>query len=243
MKDTKPASLDCLVVDDEEIAVEGIVSYIGRVPFLRVAATASSALEAAEVLKEKPVSLMFLDINMPHLFGTDFLESLGDPPMTILTTAYSEYALEGYRLNVVDYLLKPVSFRRFFQAVTKAQDLYTAHLLLRDQNREEKTYVRLGDAFKRIEWKDILYAESMQNYVKLHFRNDTLVIHQTMSALEEMLPAHAFFRIHRSWLINLYQIDSVSGNRVFINGRELPVAAQRMREFLQTVVYGKLLSR
>lgn len=243
MNKLKTSALRCLVVDDEPLAAEGITGYISKLDFLRVAAVCSSAPEAAVALRETGADLMFLDINMPDLSGLDFLESLEQPPLTILTTAYSEYALEGYRLNVVDYLLKPIGFRRFFQAAGKAQDIFTSRLLLQDKDREKAMYIRLGNAFKRIEWQDILYAESMQNYVKLHFLDNTLIIHQTMAALEEMLPVHSFFRIHRSWLVNLYRIDSISGNRVCINGRELPVATQRMGKFLQTVVYSKLLSR
>lgn len=245
MSELKDSVLRCLVVDDEAIAVEGIVNYIEKIDFLQVAAVCSSAIEAGEVLRKTEIDLMFLDINMPYLSGLDFLESLDRAPMTVFTTAYSEYALEGYKLNVVDYLLKPIGFQRFFQAVTKAREIFTSRLLLKDYFVENSSgmYIRQGDSFRRIDWKEILYAEGMQNYVKLHFKNETLIIHQTMTSLEEMLPNSSFFRIHRSYLVNIQCIDSISGNRLFIAGHELPISAPKMNELLQTVVYKNLISK
>jgi DNA-binding LytR/AlgR family response regulator len=209
IKQTENRTLKCLVVDDEAVAVRGIVAFIDRLDFLETAATCPSALKAAEVLQKTEIDLMFLDINMLNLTGLEFLESLERAPMTVLVTAYSEYALEGYRLNVVDYLLKPVSFQRFFQAATKAREIFTSRVLLQ-QNREATAsdmYVRQGDSFRRIAWEDILYVEEMQNYLKLVFRDETVII-QTMTSLEEMLPRDAFFRTHRSFLINMSHIDS-----------------------------------
>jgi len=202
-------------------------------------------MEAIEVLKQQETDLMFLDINMPHLSGLEFLESLNKAPLTILTTAYSEYALDGYRLNVVDYLLKPYSFKRFFQAVQKAVDLYESRIVA-PENKEKKEsgmYIRQGDCFQHIHWQDILYVESMQNYLKLYFQQKTFVIHQTMASLEEMLPKEAFFRIHKSYLVNVSRIETISGGRLFINGTELPVSKYRKEELMNTVVYKNLISK
>lgn len=237
--------LRCLIIDDEPVAVRGIVNYVRKTGFLEVADTCASALQAATFLKTKEVDLMFLDINMPHLSGLDFLESLDHAPLTILTTAYSEYALEGYRLNVVDYLLKPVSFQRFFQAASKAQDLFNVR---RPSIREPEAdnsglYVRQGDSFRKISLEDILYIEGMQNYLKLYLKEEVLVIHQTMVSLEDTLPKDRFFRIHRSYLVNLAHIDAISGGRMKVKGKELPVAATRKEEFLKQVVYKNLISK
>lgn len=238
-------SLKCLIVDDEPIAIKGIVYYIGKLDFLEVSDTCSSAMEAAEILKKKEIDLLFLDINMPHLSGLEFLESLNKAPLTILTTAYSEYALEGYRLNVVDYLLKPIAFDRFFQASSKAQEAFQSRIIL--QKKEEETssdmYIRQNEAFVRIAWEDILYVEGMQNYLKLYFKDRTMVIHQTMNSLEEMLPKDFFFKTHRSFLVNITHIDSISAGRVTINGKELPIALKRKDELLKTVVYKNLISK
>lgn len=235
----------CLVADDESVAVSGIVSYIEKLDFLEVGDTCSSAIEAGEILKRKEIDLMFLDINMPYLSGLEFLESLDNPPLTVITTAYSEYALEGFRLHVVDYLLKPIAFQRFFQAAQKAWDLFGSRALS-DNGAGEKNsdiYIRQGDAFRRIVMTDILFAEAMQNYLKLHLKDQIFVIHQTMASLEEMLPKESFFRIHKSYLVNISRIDSISGGRLFIDGKELPVSRYRREELLNKVVYGKLISR
>lgn len=237
--------LKCLVVDDEAIAARGIIDYIGKLDFLEVAGSCSSALEAAEFLKKEETDLMFLDINMPHLSGLELLESLDKAPMTILTTAYSEYALEGFRLNVVDYLLKPIAFQRFFQAAAKAREIFTSLVSLRnnEDNTSPDMYIRQGDAFVKIVAKDILYVEGMQNYLKLHFRDKVLIIHQTMMSLEELLPKDLFFRTHRSFLVNTFHIDSISGGRLWVNGKELPVSSQRKEKLLDTVVYKNLISK
>ena len=237
--------LKCLIVDDELIATKIIANYAGKVDFLQVEAVCSSSVEAAGMLQNKEIDLMFLDINMPRLSGIEFLESLDKAPLTILTTAYSEYALEGFRLHVVDYLLKPFSFQRFFQAVQKANDLFRSRLLLQ-KNEEEKTtdiYIRQGDAFLRINWDEILFVEAMQNYLKLHLGGKVFVIRQTMASLEEMLPTDVFFRIHKSFLVNIARIDAVSGGRLFISGIELPISKLRKEELMNTVVFKKLVSK
>lgn len=238
--------LRCLIVDDESLAIKGISNYIDKLDFLEVEAFCSSAIEAADILKKREIDLMFLDINMPHLSGLDFLESLDNPPLTIITTAYSEYALDGFRLNVVDYLMKPIAFKRFFQAASKAQTLFQSHLILKSGSDEAKStmyYVRQGDAFRRITWESILYVESMQNYLKLHFKDRVLTIHQTMASLEEILPKDSFFRIHRSFLVNIAYIESIAGGRLFINGKELPISKPRRDELMNTVVYKNLISK
>lgn len=235
----------CLVVDDESLAIKGMTHYIRKLDFLEVKASCSSAIEAADILKKKEIDLMFLDINMPHLSGLDFLESLDNPPLTIITTAYSEYALEGFRLNVVDYLMKPIAFKRFFQAVSKAQNMFQSHLVLKNGSDEAQStmYVRQGDGFQRITWENILYVEGMQNYLKLHFKERVLTIHQTMISLEEILPKNSFFRIHRSFLVNIAYIESITGARLFINGKELPISKSRREELMNAVVYKNLISR
>lgn len=245
IKDQEIRPLKCLIVDDEAVAVKGIAYYIGKLDFLEVAGTCSSAIEAGELLKKQETDLLFLDINMPYLSGLEFLESLDAAPLTILTTAYSEYALEGFRLNVVDYLLKPIAFNRFFQAVSKAQEIFRSQLLM--QEKEENTrpymYVRQNDSFVKIAWEEILYIEGMQNYLKLYFKDKALIIHQTMTSLEEMLPKKFFFRIHRSFLVNIAHIDSIAGGRVLIHGQELPIALKRKDELFKTIVYKNLISK
>ena len=236
--------MKCIVIDDEPMAREGIIDYIDKVDFLEVESSFSSALEASTYLQQSSADLLFLDINMPYLSGMDFLESLDNAPLTILTTAYSEYALEGFRLQVVDYLLKPFPFKRFHQAVTKAYQMYLSRNSLSDTSETNPfLYIRQGDTFHKINRKDILYIEGMQNYVKLHFAKKTLIIHQTMSSLEESLPKSLFFRAHKSFLVNILHIDSVSGGRIFIGKHEIPVSRQKKEELLNTVVYKNMLGQ
>ena len=217
MKNAEIRPLRCLIVDDELIAIKDIASNIEQINFLIVEDTCSSAIEAAEILKRGNIDIMFLDINMPYLSGIEFLESLDKAPLTILSTAYSEYALDGYRLNVIDYLLKPISFQRFFQAVQKAQGIFQTQILL--------------------------YVEGMQNYLKLHFKNQTFTIHQTMLSLESLLPKDTFFRIHKSYLVNTTHIDTVSGGRLFIEGKEIPISKNKKEDFLNAVIYKQLASK
>ncbi|MBB1137902.1 LytTR family DNA-binding domain-containing protein [Myroides sp. WP-1] len=246
MTTDKPhTALKCLVIDDEPLARRAIVDFIAQVDFLSATASCGSALEAQELISKEKYDLLFLDINMPYLSGIDFLESISQPPMVIFTTAYSEHALEGYRLQIVDYLLKPITFKRFYQAALKAKELY----LLKNQAREEVSlvessmYIKHEDCFVKIQWTDILYIEAMQNYLKIHTLEKMYIIHQTMIAIEELLPKEHFFRIHKSYLINVKHISSLSGNRVFIHQIQLPIARQRKETLLNDIIYKNLLSK
>jgi DNA-binding LytR/AlgR family response regulator len=237
-------AMQCLVIDDEPLARLGLIDFIEKLDFLEVAGSCSSAMEASEYIQKGNIDLLFLDINMPYLSGLEFLESMEHPPLTILTTAYSEHALEGFRLQIVDYLLKPIPFNRFYQAAMKARQQHMMTLSPRHPKPVDTfLYVRQGDSFHKISWVDILYIEGMQNYARLHFKDQEMVIHQTMISLEETLPRDNFFRIHKSYLINIAHIDQVSGGRVFINGQELPISRNRREDLLKEVVYTKLLSR
>ncbi|WP_447635475.1 LytR/AlgR family response regulator transcription factor [Flavobacterium microcysteis] len=234
----------CLVVDDEPLARHSIIDFIEKVDFLEVVGSCASALEASEYVQNGQVDLLFLDINMPYLSGLEFLDSLERPPMAIFTTAYSEHALEGYRLQIVDYLLKPITFQRFYQASLKAQQLFSLTASAKQPVPVDPfLYIRQGEGFQKISWTDILYIEGMQNYAKLHFKNQVLVIHQTMISLEETLPKEKFFRIHKSFLVNIDHIDSIAGGRLSINGQQLPISRTRREALLKEVVYKNLLSR
>ncbi|MDM1086697.1 LytTR family DNA-binding domain-containing protein [Myroides odoratimimus] len=244
--DKKNSPLKCLVVDDEPLARKAIIDYIAKIDFLTVEDSCASAIEALELIQDTSYDLLFLDINMPYLTGIEFLESIKQPPLVIFTTAYSEHALDGFRLQVVDYLLKPISFKRFYQATLKAKELFD----LRNADQNETTnsidstvYVKHEDSFVKIDWKDIMYIEAMQNYLKLHLNHRCLIIHQTMIAIEELLPKEHFYRIHKSFLININHIESISGGRVFIKETELPISRMRKEALLNEVVYKNLLSK
>lgn len=237
--------MKCLIIDDEPLARFHLKELADQIDFLSVEGTCATALEADSKVKESEIDLLFLDINMPYLSGLEFLEQLETLPLCILTTAYSEYALEGFRLQVADYLLKPIAFNRFYQAVNKAQQQFIISEKLKKNTSLDDPflYVRQSDSFIKVSWVDILYIESMQNYTKLHFKDKSLIIHQTMKAIEESLPSDHFFRIHKSYLINITHIDMISGGRLFINKIELPISRTRKEELLHQVVYKKLISK
>lgn len=239
----KTAPLKCLVIDDEPLARRAIIEYINKVDFLEASESCASALEAQELIENNTHDLMFLDINMPYLTGIDFLESIKQPPLVIFTTAYSEYALEGYRLQVVDYLLKPIAFNRFYQAAIKAKELFTLRNSARLEVADNSVFVKHDDSYVKIEWSDIVYIEAMQNYIKLHLKDRCLIIHQTMVAIEELLPKDQFYRIHKSYLINITHIDSITGNRVQIKKVELPISRMRKESLLNEIVFKNLLSK
>lgn len=239
--------LKCLVVDDEPIAIEGIADFIDKVEFLELVGKSYSAMEAASFIKDYDVDMLFLDINMPYLSGLEFLETLKQPPLTIITTAYSEYAIEGYRLQVLDYLLKPIPFNRFYQAATKAYKIFEMERhsrLVTEENKAEVMFIRQGDSFEKITSEEILYIEGMQNYAKLFFKNNSVrVIHQTLISLEELLPKSNFFRVHKSFIININFIESLQGNRVFIGKKEIPVSRLKKEDLLQNIIYKNLISK
>ncbi|MGJ1239121.1 LytR/AlgR family response regulator transcription factor [Sphingobacterium siyangense] len=237
--------MKCIIVDDEPMLRQHIAEMTQQIDFLDLVETFPSALAATSRLQQGDIDLIFLDINMPYLNGIDFLDSLDNPPLCIFITAYSEYALEGFRLQAVDYLLKPIIFQRFYQASSKAYQLFVQRNkpLQESSPNDNMLFVRQGDAFVKISWTDILYAESMQNYTKLHFKERTITIHQTMLALEEALPSNHFFRIHKSYLVNVNHIDIITGGRVYIQEQELPISRTKREELLQNVVFKKLLSK
>lgn len=241
--------LRCLIVDDEPIARKAIVAYAKQVEFLTVEHACGSSIEARDYLEHHEIDLIFLDINLPYLSGIDFLETLSNPPMVIFTTAYSEYALEGFRLQAVDYLLKPISFKRFFQGSVKAKELYnlkithnSGEIRLLEEN-DSLVYVKQEDTYIQIDWTAICYVEAMQNYLKLYLKERTLIIHQTMIALEEILPKKHFFRIHKSYLVNIDHIESIMGGQLVILNTKLPISRLRKEALLNDVVYTKLLNK
>ncbi|MBL3657208.1 LytR/AlgR family response regulator transcription factor [Fulvivirga sediminis] len=238
--------LHCLVVDDEPIARDGIVDLIEGTDFLSVTATCSSAMEAIAFIKNNPIDLLFLDVNMPYLSGMDMLETLDTPPLTILTTAYSEYAVESYRLQVVDYLLKPISFKRFYQAALKAKDLFNLKNTPSTENKlsnQPYVFVKQNDGFVKVDMKEICYIEAMENYVKVITSNKSFIAHQTMQSMEELLSSDLFFRIHRSYLVNLNHIHSITAGHVVINNCQLPIARNRKKELMESIVYRNLLGK
>lgn len=216
----------CLIVDDEPLAVEVIKAHIEKIDALEVVSTCANALQAFSALSNHKIDLLFLDIQMPGIKGTDFLKNLKHAPKTILTTAYREYALEGYELDVIDYLLKPISFERFFKSVIKYMQSTPDELFHpSDQPKQEGGYIYLRSNKKihKILLDEILYIESVKDYVTIHIHDRKIIAKHTLVSLEQKLSDSHFIRIHRSFIIPLNKITGFTSHSIDIGMKELPI--------------------
>lgn len=230
------------MVDDETLARELLIAHIAQMPHLAIVATCANAIEAKLALEKHQPDILFLDIQMPHLTGIDLLRMLKKSPATILTTAYSEYALEGYELDVIDYLLKPIEFERFFKAVSKAiewldrgYDLTTHSITTPAEPQNNYFFVKSDYKMVKVVFNEILFIEALQKYVRIHTTTTRIITLMSMSQLEETLPAGQFVRIHRSYIVNLDKIDSIEGNIVHIAKHELPISKGQRDAFLEWI--------
>lgn len=230
--------LKCLAVDDEPLALHLLTDYIRKVPFLELLGTGGDAFEAAKVLREKPVDLLFIDIQMPGLTGLQFIQSLPKRPMVIIVTAYKKFAPEGFDLDVVDYLVKPMGLDRFMKACNKAQELYdlrnAATPGTASPNTAEFFFVNVDYSLVKVLFADIIWVEGSGDYVKIHLRSSPkpLLVRTSAKTLESELPADKFLRIHKSYIIAVASITAVRKNSVFIGELELPVG-ETYRETLR----------
>lgn len=216
----------CLIVDDEPLAIEVLKSHLGKLNTIEIAGTAGDAIEAFDFLNKNRVDLMFLDIHMPEMKGTELIKALKNPPAVIFTTAYREYALEGFDLNVIDYLLKPISFARFMQAVEKFFAVFnsSAEVTLHQKGTsEECLYLREKNRIHKIPLHEIIYAESMGDNLTIYTCDREITSRITLSAVEKLLPANAFIRIHRSYIVSLKHITSFSPVSVFIGKKPFSI--------------------
>lgn len=232
-------TIRCLVVDDEPPAREIIRRYIDQVPTLEFAGECANAIQALSILQHAPVDLLFLDIRMPQLNGNDFLKTLKHPPKVIFTTAHAEYALEGYELDIVDYLMKPIPFDRFLKAVNKAYQLTSTRMDPLTNNEEKKSesfvYFRADRKMVKVMLYDILYIESMKDYVKIFTSNGTIITKQSISAVEAMLPEKEFVRSHRSFIVATRHIKSFTSELIEIQDMEIPIGKLFRNEVLKVL--------
>jgi two-component system LytT family response regulator len=219
--------IKCLIVDDEPLAIEVLESYLQNLDTFEIIATCQSAFEAYEWLNKKKIDLVFLDIQMPGMKGTDFIRNMKYPPKVILTTAYREYAIEGFDLDVVDYLLKPISFERFFKAVNKFLHYYSLHhnvtINRRNIEEDEFIYIRANKKINKVFLQKIKYAESIKDYITVHTTTGKITTKYTLTAFEEILPDKNFLRIHRSYIVAIRHINGFTANTVDVSGVELPI--------------------
>lgn len=224
--------LNCVIIDDEYLARNYLKDYVNKLPSLELLGDFNSPLKAMELLKTGEVDLMFLDIQMPEITGIEFLKTLDQTPHVILTTAYEEYALQGYELSVVDYLLKPFSFERFLKAVNKVQKLEEKKLkrnepgdvMQKPQLKEDHLIIRADRKLYKINYEDLLFIEGQKAYVTFHTKKKNITALASLKDLEEQLPSSHFLRIHKSYIVSVHEIESLEGNQVEIGGQRLPVS-------------------
>jgi DNA-binding LytR/AlgR family response regulator len=228
--------ISCLIVDDEPPALDVLKKYIESIPSLQLAGCCTNAVDALALIQKQPIDLIFLDIQMPQILGTDFVRTLANPPKIIFTTAYRKYAVEGFDLNAVDYLLKPIPFERFLKAVNKIMNVSVQQNITEVVNKHEKEiadsfiHFRADRKILKVALDDILYIESLKDYIRVVTRSKTFLTKHSISSLEENLPAAAFIRIHRSYIIAINKIDFFTNELVGIGKLELPISRMYRHE-------------
>ena len=242
--------INVIIVDDEPLALDVLETYIEKLPKLNLVQRCNNAIEANEALENHDIDLMFLDIQMPQITGTDFLKTLSKPPLVIFTTAYANYALEGFELNAVDYLLKPISLERFMKAVNKAVEqieLQSNHSAGETSDKKDQSdfiFVKADKKLIKIKYDDILYIEGLKDYVIIRMEAGRVITLQTMKSLEEKLPEDLFQRIHRSYIVAIDKIKAVVGNMVEVvekgQAKHLPVGKNYRDQLLAIINENRL---
>lgn len=231
-----------IIVEDEPLARQGLESYVREIECLELCGVCENALQANEMIASQKPDLMFLDIQMPKITGLDFLKTLTNPPLVILTTAYPNYALQGFELNVVDYLVKPYPFDRFIKAVNKAKEI-----LELKQNRntftastieKEHFYIKVDNALKRINFVDIYYIEGMENYASIFTAKDRFITLMTMKSLEELLPRSEFLRVHKTYIVSKSKVLGIMGNELDMGFSKIPISRSRRNEIIGELTGG-----
>ena len=218
--------LKYIIIDDEPLAHEIIEEFCNMLPYVRLEKNCYNAMEAMQFLNENIIDFMFLDINMPKLKGLEFLKTLTKPPKAIITTAYKEYALEGFELNVVDYILKPFSFDRLVKAVNKVSDNQTARTVIKEVSNETTStrfFIKGDKKHHQIDLNDLLFIEAYGNYTKLFLNDEMIVSHEKISHYESILEDSNFLRVHKSFIVALDKIKLIEGNRIHIEAHKIPI--------------------
>lgn len=230
----------CVITDDEPIARKGLRGYIEKIEFLTLTGECENALQLNELLKKERPDLLFMDIEMPYINGIDFLSDIQNPPKVIITSAYEQYALKGYELNVSDYLLKPISFERFLKAVNKVYEL-----ILKEQESlpEPYLFVKTDKLLKKVIINDILFIESMGNYVLIHTATSKEITYSPLKNLLEFLPDTQFMQVHRSYIVQTNKVQAIEGNMLIVDKHKIPVARNLRDDVLNVLLKDKLISK
>jgi DNA-binding LytR/AlgR family response regulator len=237
--------LKCVIIDDEPIARKILREFAEDVDFLEVLGEAENPVLALPLIKNEPPDVIFLDVNMPKLNGIDFVKGLHTDASFIITTAYAEHAVEAYGLDVLDYLVKPIAFERFFKACNKALKLRGLRQFAqtRPSGTTDHFFVKCNNQIEKVFYDDLIYAEAMLNYVMLHTASKKMMVYVTMKALEEQLPADTFIRVHKSFIVNIRKIQSIDGNVLNVGGARISVSQSLREKVVQEITKGRMIRR
>ena len=237
--------LKCIIIDDEPIARKLIEEFVEDIDFLELVGQAENPAKAMALLNNNVVDLIFLDINMPVINGINFLKNTKNTASIIMTTAYAEHAVEAFTLDVLDYLVKPIPFERFLKACNKAKEVYeTKKQLVRPgQNNDDHFFIKCGSQIEKVFYKDLLYAESMLNYVLLYTTTRKMIVYITLKSLEGQLPVNQFIKVHKSFIVNRDKIKSIEGNMVNIGTEKITISQNLREKVLSEILKDKMIKR
>ncbi|RHJ93105.1 LytR/AlgR family response regulator transcription factor [Parabacteroides bouchesdurhonensis] len=227
--------IKCVITDDEPMARKGLVSYVEKIDFLTLTGVCEDAIQLNTLLKTEQPDLLLLDIEMPYLSGLDLLATLPNPPKVIITSAYEQYALRGYELDVTDYLLKPISFDRFLKAVNKVYNQIQKESVTGNMP-DEFMFVKSDKQMLKVFLKDILFVEGMENYIVIYMPSDKLIVHSSMKKILESLPENMFLQTHRSYIVNKQVVEGIEGNQLLIGAHKVPVARNFKDEVFKQIL-------
>jgi DNA-binding LytR/AlgR family response regulator len=236
----------CIIIDDEPLARKGLKEYISDVDFLLLEDEFNEPLKAMKLITEGQVQLIFLDIQMPKISGLDFFRSLKQAPPVIFTTAFPQYALDGFELNALDYLVKPVSFERFLKAALKAKEYYEVrqkNLAEAGAQRNDYFFIKADNKLVKVFFDDILYAEALQNYVAIHTVSKKYITYLTFRSIEDYLPSDRFIKTHKSYIVSASRIDNIEGNEIRIGEHHIPISRSTREEVMEKLLKGRFLKR
>ena len=240
-------AINCIIIDDEPLSRKGLKEYIADIDFLNLLSEFDNPLPATALIGSGEVQLLFLDIQMPKITGLDFFKTLKEPPPVIFTTAYPQYALDGFEVNALDYLVKPISFDRFLKAAMKAKEFYE----VRQKNYTETTpgiaaeyfFIKADNKLVKILFEDILFVEALQNYVTIHTTTKKFISYLTFKSVEDYLPADRFLKVHKSFIIAAAKVDSIDGNEIRMDQHRIPISRSLKDEVTDKLLKGKFLKR
>ena len=238
--------INCIIIDDEPLARKGLKEYIQDVDFLYLAGTFDNPLQANDLISGGVTELVFLDIQMPKITGLEFLKSLKNPPPVIFTTAFPQYALEGFDLNALDYLVKPISFERFFKSALKAKEYYEVRRQFQAESGGQVAdyfFIKADNKLVKIMLTEVLFVEALQNYVTIHTQEKKYITYLTFKSVEEYLPSDRFIKTHKSYIIAAEKVDSIEGNNIRVGNHDIPISRNMKEEVMEKLLGGNFLKR